>query len=77
MAELSGGHCTRFTAKYCLNKKSSEKSTPRRTSAIWSIFADLNRPLSAKFPEKRCTIDVNLTSTEVSSFSLFLKLESF
>ena len=28
------------------------------------------------FP-KRCTIDVNLTSTEVNIFSLFLKLELF
>ena len=53
IAELSGGHCTRFTAKYWLkHSKNSEKSTWRTTSAIWSIFADLSRPLSAKFPKK-------------------------
>ena len=32
--------------------KNSKKTTRRTTSAIWSIFADLNSPLSPKLPDK-------------------------
>ena len=41
--------------------KNSKKTTPRATSAIWRIFAELNNPKGA--PSK-----MNLTSMEVSLF---------
>ena len=46
MAEQLAEHFTRFMTNYCL--KHSKKTTRRTTSAIWSIFADLNSPSSSK-----------------------------
>ena len=51
IAEQLAEHFTRFTTNYCL--KHSKKTTRRTTSAIWSIFADLNSPLSSKHPLPR------------------------
>ena len=48
MAEQLAEHFTRFPTNYCL--KHSKKTTRRTTSAIWSIFADLNSPLSLNMP---------------------------
>ena len=49
MAEQSAEHFTRFTGKYCLQTWQEQHEDG---SAIWSIFADLNRPLSPKLPDK-------------------------
>ena len=35
-----------------LKHGTNSKTTRRTTSAIWSIFADLNSPLSPKLPDK-------------------------
>ena len=36
-------HFTHFTANYCVkHSKNSKKTTRLTTSAIWSIFSDLN-----------------------------------
>ena len=44
---------THFTANYCLKHSKNIKRKPRRTtSAVWSMFADLNSPLSPKLPDK-------------------------
>ena len=53
MAEQSAEHFTRFSWNCCL--KHSKKTTRRTTSAIWSIHADLNSPLSSKHALSRWT----------------------
>ena len=47
-------HFTRFILNYCLKtySKNSKKTPQWTTSAIWSIFADLNHPFSPKLPNK-------------------------
>ena len=47
-------HFTRFILNYCLKKysKNSKKTPQWTTSAIWSLFADLNHPFSPKLPNK-------------------------
>ena len=53
IAEHSVEHFTRFTTNYCHKKNNSKNTTPWIISAIWSIFADLNGPLSSKHPLPR------------------------
>ena len=50
MAEQSAEHFTRFTAKYVY--KHDNNSMKTNDIAIWSVFADLNGPLSPKLPDK-------------------------
>ena len=54
MAEQSAKHFTCFMMKYCLKSWQEQhmKTTRWTISAIWTIFEDLNRPLSPKFPNK-------------------------
>ena len=50
MAEQSAEHFTRFTAKYVY--KHDNNSMKTNDIAIWSVFADLNGPLSPKLSDK-------------------------
>ena len=64
MEELSGGHCTRLTAKYCLKtySKNSERSTRRTTFAIWSILQTGGDLYLLNFPKKmhyRCELNID------------------
>ena len=48
-------HFTHLTANYCLKTytvKEQQEDNSTDESAIWSIFADLNSPLSPKLPDK-------------------------
>ena len=46
-------HFSRFTANYYLKTQQEQLEDTSTTSAIWSIFADLNNsPLSPKLPDK-------------------------
>ena len=48
------------------NGKNNKKTTQRTTFAIWGIFCRPEQPFISCNSRKRCTIDMNLTSTEVS-----------
>ena len=51
--------------------KNSKKTNQRTVTAIWCIFADLNRPLCPNLPDKDAiSICMNLTSTEVLNYVL-------
>ena len=51
MEDQAAEHFTCFTAKYCL-KTWHEQHEDGRYILFLSIFADLNRPLSPKLPDK-------------------------
>ena len=56
MAEQTAEHFTRFAAKFCLKLWQEQQEDnwmrDKKTSAIWSIFTDLSRPLSPKLRDK-------------------------
>ena len=69
---------TRFTSEelgelLAKNSKNSKKTTRRTTPANWKIFAELDNPLSPKLADKHALSKMNLTSMEVSMFSLVFK----
>ena len=57
-----------------LSKNMVRTAWGRTTSAVWSIFADLNRPLSPKLPDKDA---LSIHRPRLACFSLFLNLELF
>ena len=53
-------HFTRFTANFFYrHSKNNKKTTGRTISAIWSIFADLNSPLSPKLPDQHALVNID------------------
>ena len=52
------------------NSKNSKKTTQRATSAIWRIFAELDKP-------KRTVSKMNLTSMQVSMFQLCFYIRNY
>ena len=57
-----------------LSKNMVRTAWGRTTSAVWSIFADLNRPLSPKLPDKDA---LSIHRPRLACFSLFSNLELF
>ena len=50
-------HFTCFTANPCLKtEQEQQEDNSMMTSAIWSIFADLNSPLSPKLQDKQAQL---------------------